>query len=294
MLTQEALVIYLMAEPETPELARGRCRGRRRHDRARLPVLGSACRRAGDPPRRRARARARNAHARLPRRPRRDARALPDMPLIPMTYASLLEAYGWRALRRRRPRRRAREHDRRRPPCREHPSCGAYSSSRRRRPTSGSRSRPSSTDGWLYLVTLTGTTGARGELSPALAGLVERARALIDVPALRRLRDLDAGARAHRRRARRRRSSSARARSRSPRRARTRSATTSPRSGRRSTRSLPSKQPPASRTRRASGPRRCQRSSSSPADSTASEQSRQPRTWSSSARSSVPSSVRDR
>ena len=38
------------------------------------------------------------------------------------------------------------------------------------------------TDGWLYLVTLTGTTGARGELSPALAGLVERARRLVDVP----------------------------------------------------------------------------------------------------------------
>jgi tryptophan synthase alpha chain len=33
------------------------------------------------------------------------------------------------------------------------------------------------TDGWLYLVTLTGTTGARTDLSPALAGLVERARA---------------------------------------------------------------------------------------------------------------------
>jgi tryptophan synthase alpha chain len=38
------------------------------------------------------------------------------------------------------------------------------------------------TDGWLYLVTVTGTTGARGEVSPALAGLVERARQLVDVP----------------------------------------------------------------------------------------------------------------
>ena len=38
------------------------------------------------------------------------------------------------------------------------------------------------TDGWLYLVTLTGTTGARTGLSPALAGLVERARAVSDVP----------------------------------------------------------------------------------------------------------------
>jgi tryptophan synthase alpha chain len=38
------------------------------------------------------------------------------------------------------------------------------------------------TDGWLYLVTLTGTTGTRSELSPALAGLVERARAQTQRP----------------------------------------------------------------------------------------------------------------
>jgi tryptophan synthase alpha chain len=38
------------------------------------------------------------------------------------------------------------------------------------------------TDGWMYLVSLTGTTGARTEVSPALAGLVERTRALTDVP----------------------------------------------------------------------------------------------------------------
>jgi len=31
-------------------------------------------------------------------------------------------------------------------------------------------------------VTLTGTTGARDDVSPALAGLVERTRALTDVP----------------------------------------------------------------------------------------------------------------
>ena len=37
-------------------------------------------------------------------------------------------------------------------------------------------------DGWLYLVTLTGTTGARSELSPALAGLVARARAQTELP----------------------------------------------------------------------------------------------------------------
>ena len=38
------------------------------------------------------------------------------------------------------------------------------------------------TDGWLYLVTVAGTTGARAELSPALAPLVERTRALTQVP----------------------------------------------------------------------------------------------------------------
>ena len=38
------------------------------------------------------------------------------------------------------------------------------------------------TDGWLYLVTLTGTTGARQDVSPALEALVERARAVAGVP----------------------------------------------------------------------------------------------------------------
>jgi tryptophan synthase alpha subunit len=38
------------------------------------------------------------------------------------------------------------------------------------------------TDGWLYLVTVAGTTGARGDVSPALPGLVERARKLTGTP----------------------------------------------------------------------------------------------------------------
>ena len=38
------------------------------------------------------------------------------------------------------------------------------------------------TDGWLYLVTVAGTTGARRELSPALAGLVERTRRVTQLP----------------------------------------------------------------------------------------------------------------
>jgi tryptophan synthase alpha chain len=38
------------------------------------------------------------------------------------------------------------------------------------------------TDGWLYLVTVTGTTGAREGLSAQLPGLVERVRRVTDVP----------------------------------------------------------------------------------------------------------------
>ena len=105
-----------------------------------------------------------------------------DTPLIPMTYASLLEAYGWERF----------EADAR--------AAGATSfivadlppASRpelRRvqlvAPTSTDERialAAAETDGWLYLVTLTGTTGARTELSDALAGLAARARALTDVP----------------------------------------------------------------------------------------------------------------
>jgi tryptophan synthase alpha chain len=38
------------------------------------------------------------------------------------------------------------------------------------------------TDGWLYLVTVTGTTGARADLAPTLAPLARRARAATDAP----------------------------------------------------------------------------------------------------------------
>jgi tryptophan synthase alpha chain len=105
-----------------------------------------------------------------------------DVPLVPMTYAALLEAYGY---------------DRfaadvraagatsmivsdlpagERPELRRIHLAAPTSTDERIRLAAGQ------TDGWLYLVTLTGTTGARGELSPALAGLVARARRLTDVP----------------------------------------------------------------------------------------------------------------
>ena len=103
-------------------------------------------------------------------------------PLIPMTYSSLLEAYGYERF----------VEDARdagatsliladlpageRPDLRRIQLVAPTSTEERLRLAA------ESTDGWLYLVTVTGTTGARAELSPALAGLVERARAVTDAP----------------------------------------------------------------------------------------------------------------
>ena len=44
------------------------------------------------------------------------------------------------------------------------------------------RAAAEATDGWLYLVSVTGTTGARTELSPALPPFVQRVRDASDVP----------------------------------------------------------------------------------------------------------------
>jgi len=100
----------------------------------------------------------------------------PGVPLIPMTYASLLEAYGWERF----------DTDARaaggaslivadlpvdqRPELRRVQLVAPTSTDER------IRAAAQHTDGWLYLVTLTGTTGARDDVSPALAGLVRRAR----------------------------------------------------------------------------------------------------------------------
>ena len=106
----------------------------------------------------------------------------PEIPLIPMTYASLLEAYGWERFADD-----ARAAGATSMIVADLPA-GAHAELRRVQmvaPTSTDeriRAAAEQTDGWLYLVTVTGTTGARAEVSPALVGLVERTRALTDVP----------------------------------------------------------------------------------------------------------------
>ena len=112
----------------------------------------------------------------------RAVREVVAVPLVPMTYASLLEAYGWERF----------DADVRAAgaastivadlPVDERPELArvllvAPTSTAARTALAAER-----TDGWLYLVTVAGTTGARAELSPALAPLVRRTRALTDVP----------------------------------------------------------------------------------------------------------------
>jgi tryptophan synthase alpha chain len=105
-----------------------------------------------------------------------------DTPLVPMTYAALLEAYGWERF----------GADARSVgatslivadlPAGERPELTRVQLVAPTSTDERVRIAAEQTDGWLYLVTVTGTTGARSDVSPALAGLVERARAVTDVP----------------------------------------------------------------------------------------------------------------
>ena len=175
----KTLVIYLMAGPETPELARAAEAGGADIVEIGFPFSdpladGPVIRRAAE------RALAQGMRTAQCLDCLRSVAAQVALPLVPMTYASLLEAYGWERF------------------AADARAAGASSlivadlpvdihpELRRVQlvaPTSTDERialAAESTDGWLYLVTVAGTTGARAELSPALAPLVERTRALTD------------------------------------------------------------------------------------------------------------------
>jgi len=112
----------------------------------------------------------------------RTIRAQHDVPLVPMTYSSILEAYGWEQFPRDAANAGATSLIVADLPVDERPELRriqlvAPTSTDERISIAGG-----CTDSWLYLVTLTGTTGARDELSPALAPLVERSRRLTEAP----------------------------------------------------------------------------------------------------------------
>ena len=157
----KALVIYLMAGPETPELAAAAVGAAPTSSSSgsRSPTRSPTGPSSAQPPRRRSR----RGCARPPASTAsRATRALVGAtPLIPMTYASLLEAYGWERF----------EADARTAGATSFIVADTAAGSRpelRRiqlvAPTSTDERialAAAETDGWLYLVTLTGTTGAR-------------------------------------------------------------------------------------------------------------------------------------
>ncbi|MBA3842703.1 MAG: tryptophan synthase subunit alpha [Actinobacteria bacterium] len=175
------LVIYLMAMPDTPELAQAAVDAGADMIELGFPFSdpladGPLIRRAGE--------RSLAAGMRTGRclEVLAATRALVGVPLIPMTYASLFDAYGWEQL----------EQDARSAgatsfivpdlPSDVHPEfrrvqLAAPTSSDARLQLSAQES-----DGWLYLVTVTGTTGARSDLSSALPPLAARARAVTEQP----------------------------------------------------------------------------------------------------------------
>jgi tryptophan synthase alpha chain len=178
----KTLVIYLMADPETPALARAAVEGGADVVEIGFPFSdpladGPVIRRAGE---------------RALERGMRTGRCLevlaqtrelvPGTPLIPMTYSSLLEAYGWERFAAAVQSAGGTSMIVADLPAGERPEVRrvqlvAPTSTDERIAYAGEQ-----TDGWLYLVALTGTTGAREDASPALAGLVERARRLVAAP----------------------------------------------------------------------------------------------------------------
>ena len=177
------LSIYLMAGEETPDLAAAAVEGGADLLEIGFPFSdpladGPVIRLAAE------RALARGMRTRACLECLAAVREQVDVPLVPMTYASLLEAYGYERF------------------AEDARGAGATSlivadlpleaASELARvqlvapttPADRIRRAAERTDGWLYLVSVTGTTGMREALSSQLAGLVERARAVTDVPLL--------------------------------------------------------------------------------------------------------------
>ena len=103
-----------------------------------------------------------------------------DAPIVPMTYAAILEAYGWERFAADAAERGATSLIVSDVPAGQRPELRRVHLVAPTSTDERIRLAASTTDGWLYLVTVTGTTGARTELSSALAGLVERVRPLAD------------------------------------------------------------------------------------------------------------------
>ena len=172
----KSLAIYLMSGPDTPDLAAAAVDGGADLVELGFPFSdpladGPVIRRAAE------RALAQGMRTKACLECLAAVRARVDVPLVPMTYSSLLEAYGWQHF----------ADDARAAgasslivadlPAGEKPDLRRVQLVAPTSTDERLRLAAAQTDGWLYLVTVTGTTGARAGVSGALAGLAERARA---------------------------------------------------------------------------------------------------------------------
>ncbi|HEY2326085.1 MAG TPA: tryptophan synthase subunit alpha [Gaiellaceae bacterium] len=177
----KTLVIYLMAMPDTPALAEAAVQAGADMIEVGFPFSdpladGPVIRRAGE------RALAAGMRTKQCLEVLAATRERVDVPLIPMTYASIFDAYGWERL----------AADARAAgatslivpdlPADVHPELKRVQLAAPTSIDARLRLAAETTDGWLYLVTVTGTTGARAELAPTLAPLATRARAITDLP----------------------------------------------------------------------------------------------------------------
>ena len=177
----KTLVIYLMCGARTPELAEAAVEGGADIVELGLPFSdpladGPVIRSAGE------RALAEGMRTAACLECLAATRRRVDVPLIPMTYSSLLEAYGYERFTDAAAKAGATSLIVADLPIDAMPELRrvqlvAPTSTDERIALAAAR-----TDGWLYLVTITGTTGARTDLSPALRGLVARARDRTDLP----------------------------------------------------------------------------------------------------------------
>jgi tryptophan synthase alpha chain len=179
--SSKTLVVYLMAGADTPALAAAAVDGGANIVEIGIPFSdpladGPVIRRAGE------RALAQGMRTAECLECIRQVRALVDVPLVPMTYASILEAYGWARF----------AADARAAgatslivadlPAGERPELRRVQLVAPTSTDERLRLAAEQTDGWLYLVTLTGTTGARESTSSQLPGLVQRVRRVTDAP----------------------------------------------------------------------------------------------------------------
>jgi tryptophan synthase alpha chain len=175
--------IYLMAGPEAPELAEAAVEGGADLLEIGFPFSdpladGPVIRLAGE------RALAQGMRTKACLECLAEIRSRVEVPLIPMTYASILEAYGYEIFQADAEKAGATSLIVVDLPLEAAPELRRVHLVAPTTPSERVRLAAERTDGWLYLVSLTGTTGARTEVSAQLAGLVERARAVTSVPLL--------------------------------------------------------------------------------------------------------------